>query len=105
VLDWNARDLPKAHRRVTLVQDLLSVRRREIVPRLAGARFGDAAVEGNGLLSAHWRMGDGASLQLLANLSDRIINFRTKMPGTKIWGGDLSDAISPWAVHWHIGQR
>ena len=34
VLDWNARDLPKAHRRLTLVRDLLSIRRREIVPRL-----------------------------------------------------------------------
>jgi maltooligosyltrehalose trehalohydrolase len=105
VLEWNARDLPKAHRRLTLVRDLLSIRRREIVPRLTGARFGDAAVEGEGLLSAHWRMGDGTSLQLLANLSDQGINFQTKTTGTKIWGGDLSDVISPWAVHWHIGQR
>jgi malto-oligosyltrehalose trehalohydrolase len=105
VLDWNARDLPKAHRRLALVRDLLSIRRREIVPRLAGARFGDASVEGNGLLSAHWRMGDGMLLHLLANLSDLVVNFHTAMTGTKIWGGDLSDVISPWAVHWHIGQR
>jgi maltooligosyltrehalose trehalohydrolase len=105
VLDWNARDLPKAHRRLILVRNLLSVRRREIVPRLAGARFGDAAVEGDSLLSAGWRMGDGTSLQLWANLSNQIINFHTKMTGTKIWGSDLSDVISPWAVHWHIGQR
>ena len=42
VLDWNARELPKAHPRLTLVRDLLSVRRREIVPRLTGAQFGDA---------------------------------------------------------------
>jgi malto-oligosyltrehalose trehalohydrolase len=105
VLDWNAHDLPKPHRRVALVQDLLSVRHREIVPRLPRARFGDASVEGDGPLSARWRMGDGALLHLLANLSDRAINFQTKMTGTKIWGGDLSDVISPWAVHWHIGQR
>jgi maltooligosyltrehalose trehalohydrolase len=105
VLDWNVRDLPKAHRRLTLVRDLLSVRRREIVPRLAGARFGDASLEDRGLLSAHWRMGDGTLLHLLANLSDQITSFQTKKTGTKIWGGDLSDVISPWAVHWHIGQR
>jgi malto-oligosyltrehalose trehalohydrolase len=105
VLDWNARDRPKAHRRLALVRDLLSVRRREIMPQLAGARFGSASVEGNGLLSAHWRMGDGALLHLSANLSHQGINFQTKMTGTKIWGGDLSDVISPWAVHWHIGQR
>jgi maltooligosyltrehalose trehalohydrolase len=90
---------------LVLVRDLLSVRRREIVPRLAGAQFGDASAQDSGLLSAHWRMGDGTSLHLLANLSDQGINFRTKMTGTKIWGSDLSDAIAPWAVHWHIGQR
>jgi maltooligosyltrehalose trehalohydrolase len=105
VLDWNARDLPKAHRRLTMVRDLLSIRRREIVPWLAGARFGDASAEDNGLLSANWRMGDGALLHLLANLSDQVIGFQTQKTGTKIWGGDLSDVISPWAVHWRIGQR
>jgi maltooligosyltrehalose trehalohydrolase len=104
VLDWNAHDLPKSHRRLALVRNLLSVRRGEIVPRLAGAQFGDASVA-DGLLSAHWRMGDGALLHLLANLSSQVINLQTKMTGTKIWGGDLSDVISPWAVHWHIGQR
>jgi maltooligosyltrehalose trehalohydrolase len=97
--------LPKTQRRLGLVRDLLSIRRREIVPRLAGARFGDASVEGNALLSASWRMGDDTSLQLCANFSDQAIDFQTKMTGTKIWGGDLSDVISPWAVHWHIGQR
>ena len=104
-LDWNARDLPKAHRRLALVWNLLLVRHREIVPRLARAQFGDASAEDNGLLSAHWRIGDGTSLHLLANLSHDVINFQTKMTGTKIWGSDLSDVISPWAVHWHIGQR
>jgi maltooligosyltrehalose trehalohydrolase len=105
ILDWNARDLPKSHRRLTLVRDLLSVRRREIMPRLAGARFGDASVEESGLLSAHWRMGDGALLHLSANLSDQAVNSRAETTGTKIWGSDLSDVISPWSVHWHIGQR
>jgi maltooligosyltrehalose trehalohydrolase len=105
VLDWNARGLPKAHRRLTLVRDLLSIRQREIVPRLAGARFGAASATDGGLLSANWRMGDGTLLQLLANPSDRAIDTQTDMPGTKIWGSDLSDVISPWAVHWHIGMR
>ena len=105
VLDWNARDLPNGHRRLTLVRELLSVRSREIVPRLARAQFCDAAAKDNGLLSANWRMGDGASLRLLANLSDQVINFQTEPTGTKIWGGDLSDVVSPWAIHWQIGQR
>lgn len=103
VLDWSGRDQPKARRRLTLVRDLLTIRRREIVPRLEGASFGDASAGDDGVLSASWRMGDGAILRLLANLSDQPVPARTALPGTKIWGGDLSGAISPWAVHWHIG--
>jgi malto-oligosyltrehalose trehalohydrolase len=106
VLDWNGRELPKAHRRLTLVRDLLAIRRREIVPRLAGARFGDASAEDNGMLSAHWRMGDGASLHLFANLSDQVIEHKPdELSGTRIWGDDADDSIAPWSVFWHIGAR
>jgi maltooligosyltrehalose trehalohydrolase len=105
VLNGSARDLPKPYQRLTLVRELLSVRRREIVPRLAGAQFGDASAKDDGLLSAYWRMGDDTSLHLWANLSNQIINVQAEITGTKIWGGDLSDVVSPWAVHWHIGQR
>jgi maltooligosyltrehalose trehalohydrolase len=105
VLDWNGRDLPKARQRLALVRELLSVRRRDIVPRLDGARFGDASAGDNGLLSATWQMGDGTWLCLLANLSDQPIAAQGPMTGTKLWGGDLSGVLSPWSVHWHIGQR
>ena len=71
VLDWNERDEPAAQRRLRRLQELLAIRRREIVPRLAGATFGDAKAAADGLLTAHWRMGDDATLRLLANLSDR----------------------------------
>ena len=104
--DWNARDLPKAHRRLTLVRDLLSVRRQEITPRLAGARFGNASADDDGLLSANWQMGDGASLRLLANLSDRAIaRDKGQVSGAKIWGGDIADSIAPWSVFWRLGAR
>jgi malto-oligosyltrehalose trehalohydrolase len=104
-LDWSSRDAPTGKKRLMLVHELLSLRRRTIVSRLAGARFGDAFAEDNGLLTANWHMGDGATLQLLANLSDREIgDNKRQVIGTKIWGGDLSDVIAPWAVYWHIGQ-
>jgi malto-oligosyltrehalose trehalohydrolase len=104
VPDWNGRELPKANRRLTLVRDLLAIRRREIVPRLTGTRFGDASAEDNGMLSAHWRMGDSASLRLLANLSDQAHKMGA-LSGTRIWGGDAGDSIPPWSVFWHIGAR
>jgi len=104
VLDWNERDEPATQRRLTRVQALLAMRGREIVPRLAGAAFGEAKAECDGLLTAHWRMGDGATLRLLANLSDReTTNTSSEFRGTLIWGSELGDSVPPWSVHWRIG--
>ncbi|QIG94007.1 malto-oligosyltrehalose trehalohydrolase [Bradyrhizobium sp. 6(2017)] len=102
VLDWAALGHDPARARLTLVRDLLAVRRREITPRLAGARFGDASVAGD-LLTAHWQMGDGRTLRLTANLSDRAITGVPEPKGTAIWGGALSSDLPGWAVRWHIG--
>ena len=103
-LDWKERDEPTAQRRLMRVQDLLAVRRREIVPRLDGAAFGKARAAANGLLTADWCMGDGATLRLLANLSDReVANPGSDFRGTLIWGCELGDSVSPWSVHWRIG--
>src|SRR6202035_677768 len=41
ILDWESRHQSPGQERLALVQRLLSIRRREITPRLAGARFGD----------------------------------------------------------------
>jgi maltooligosyltrehalose trehalohydrolase len=104
VLDWNERGEPVAQRRQATVQQMLAIRRREIVPRLAGAAFGEASAAGNGQLTAHWRMGDGAMLRLLANLSDREnANTSGEFKGTLIWGNELGLSVPPWSVHWRIG--
>ena len=104
MLDWNERDAPAARKRLTLVRDLLEVRRQQIVPRLAGAAFGEAHAADNRLLTADWRMGDGATLRLLANLSDQAISHAPGAPaGTLIWGSELGDSVPPWTVLWRIG--
>jgi maltooligosyltrehalose trehalohydrolase len=104
VLDWEERDAAAGRKRLALVQDLLAVRRREIIPRLAGAAFGAAHAAGNGLLTARWRMGDGAMLDLTANLSDRDIAQPTgESKGTLIWGNELNESIPPWSVSWRFG--
>ena len=104
VLDWNERDAPAARKRLTLVRDLLKVRRQQIVPRLAGAAFGEAHAAANRLLTADWRMGDGTTLRLLANLSDQAIGHAPDGPaGTLIWGSELGDSVPPWTVLWRIG--
>jgi maltooligosyltrehalose trehalohydrolase len=103
MLDWRGLQEPAARTRLALMRDLLAVRRREITPRLADAAFGEAQVGADGVLMAHWRMGDGATLQLLANLSDRgSTNTPDDFKGTLIWGIELSDSVPPWSVCWRI---
>jgi maltooligosyltrehalose trehalohydrolase len=104
VLDWDERRQTAPQQRLKLVSDLLACRRQEIVPRLAGAAFGQASAGKDGLLTANWRMGDGTTLTLLANLSDHDISHASAGPkGTLIWGSELNDRVPPWSVVWRIG--
>jgi maltooligosyltrehalose trehalohydrolase len=105
VLDWDACNETAGRKRLMLVRELLATRRREIVPRLAGAAFGDAHATDSGLLTAHWRMGDGTTLHLLANLADQAVAHRTGTAGTTIWGGDAGDLLPPWSVFWRLEAR
>lgn len=103
VLDWEARNEPKGRKRLALVRELLAIRRREIVPRLAGAAFGEAHAGDNGLLTARWKMGGGTTLRLFANLSAGEVACKgSKTPGTVIWGDDAGETIPPWSVFWRI---
>lgn len=104
VLNWDECNDAAGQKRLTLVQQLLAIRRHEIMPRLAGARFGEAQAADNGLLTASWRMGDGAMLSLLANLSDRpIVQPNSATRGTPIWGSELNGSLPPWSVFARIG--
>jgi maltooligosyltrehalose trehalohydrolase len=105
-LDWDSRNEPTGKKRLALVQELLATRQREIVPRLAGAVFGEANAADNGLLTANWRMGDGATLRLTANLSEReLADKQTKTAGIPIWGGEASEVLPPWSVFWRLETR
>jgi maltooligosyltrehalose trehalohydrolase len=104
VLDWESRSQPAGERRLALVRDLLGIRRQQIMPRLAGATSGEAHASTTGLLTAGWRMGDGTTLRLLANLSNGDVTREPgEIMGTPIWGGALSESVPPWSVFWRIG--
>jgi malto-oligosyltrehalose trehalohydrolase len=103
VLDWTARDHAPGRTRLALVRELLTIRRREIVPRLAAARFGEAHAADSRLLTANWRMSDATTLSLIANLSERDIPASPQIRGTPIWGSALSESMPAWSVRWHIG--
>jgi maltooligosyltrehalose trehalohydrolase len=103
VPDWAECDQQPGAKRLALVRDLLAIRRREIMPRLAGASFAGAQAAENGRLTAQWRMDDGQLLSLVANLSDREITDPSQTGGTLIWGSALSPSMPAWSVRWHIG--
>lgn len=71
---------------------------------MAGVPFGEAHATAEGLLTANWPMGDGATLALVANLSDRDIS-RPPPPstGTLIWGSELNEGVPRWSVVWRLG--
>jgi maltooligosyltrehalose trehalohydrolase len=103
MLDWESRNAGAGEKRLTLVRRLLAVRRQEIVPRLAGAAFGEAQATENGLLTASWRMGDGARLCLIANLSAaEIANPASDVAGRPIWGAEPTKMIPSWSVFWRV---
>jgi maltooligosyltrehalose trehalohydrolase len=105
VLDWESCETAAGKQRLTLVQQLLAVRRREIAPRLADAAFGAAQADEHGLLTARWRLGDGATLHLRANLSDQAIGQPAETAGTTIWGAETGRSIAPWSVCWRLEAR
>ena len=106
VLDWESRHEPAGRRRLALVQELLAVRRREIVPRLANAAFGEAQAADNGLLTASWRLGDDTRLRLMANLStNKITCHPRETGGIAIWGGEPGEIMMPWSVFWRLEPR
>jgi maltooligosyltrehalose trehalohydrolase len=101
-LDWEASETGAGQQRLKVVSEVLAVRRREIIPRVVGAKPVTAQVTKAGLLSASWQMGDGARLSLTANLSHQEVAVTQPGEGTLIWGRELTGSLPPWTVSWRI---
>jgi malto-oligosyltrehalose trehalohydrolase len=107
-LDW-AESLrpPHAHRLRTL-RELLSIRRREVAPRLAGMAGGTARAEmlGPRAFRVRWRLGDGSGLEVIANFS--AVPFPGIVPGDgrllySTYGG--VGALPAWGVDWFLDDK
>jgi maltooligosyltrehalose trehalohydrolase len=78
---------------------ILAVRHGEIVPRLRGMREGGTwEVRGPQCVSVRWRMGDGATLVLDANLTPQAEAKLAPPDGRMIW----SEGDGPWSVRWSL---
>jgi len=110
-LDWGELTREPHASWFALYRQLLAVRHREILPRLAGTRGETYSVGNQGELCASWRMGDGSRLQLCANLQDVAIKSARRVPGRLLFtthaefGAVLTGSDIPaWNVTWSLEQ-
>jgi maltooligosyltrehalose trehalohydrolase len=111
-LDWNASEGGAHAAFLSFVRELLTVRRRHIVPRLAGMphRAGLYDVRDGRALRVRWDLGGGTRLTLVANLSDLPIDeLGWSTPGRQLYpardsAASLVDALAPWGVCVYLAE-
>jgi maltooligosyltrehalose trehalohydrolase len=103
ILDWYRSDSTSGQAWLSHVRGLLSVRAKEIAPRLSEAAFISADWHGS-VLTASWWVAK-ASLNLIANLTATPAERPQGVsPIRPIWGGTVPETLPPWSVYWDIGE-
>ena len=109
ILDWASLEQARHQRWLALHQQLLALRRQQVIPRLKGMNSAHAVFQPLGLrtLSVTWQLGDGSRLALLANLSNEPSDPFSLPPGIAIYRSEnltagILDAghLPPWSVAW-----
>jgi len=106
-LDWGrAASAPHAEW-LALYGELLRLRQREVVPRLAGLHRNTARVHryGRGGCHATWELGDGSTLALFANLAAEACRELPRPPGEGLLhavGTAGPDGLGPWSAAWYL---
>ncbi len=108
-LDWASLDEPGQAAWLAYYRELLRLRQEFIVPRLRGmaGHVGRFSVLARRALHAAWRLGDGKTLHLVANLSAEAV-AATKPPGETFFStsGSLEESLlRPWEVTWILESR
>ncbi len=107
-LRWDERGDPAHRAWLDEHRQLLGPRMREIVPRIAGVRGADAgfACIGERGLCARWRLDDGTTLALAANLGSRPLErLAARATGRLLFATHDAGAdgiAEPWSVRWTL---
>jgi maltooligosyltrehalose trehalohydrolase len=105
-LDWDEATKGGHAEWARLYRELLSIRHREIIPRLFGVRGNSGRYEvlGDAAVRVRWTLGDGAELTLVANLADRPLGRAVDPSGRLLWanGNITGSSFGPWSVQWTI---
>ena len=116
-LDWGSLEREPHRSWLAFHHELLSLRRREIFPRLAQLRGGEAGYEildTRGLL-VRWRLGDGSRLTLLANLGEAELpvgNIEVDLPTeeplyaepSSLAAARMPNRLPGWSLIWWLQE-
>ena len=106
-LDWASLGDPEHTDWLVYYRELLRLRRQAIVPRLRGMA-GDAGTFETfapACLQVSWRLGDGSTLRLLANLSATPVDAAAP-PGKMLFALEAAGqgVLGPWSVLWTLEE-
>jgi len=112
-LDWSVPERPDHAAWLDYVRDLLRIRHERIVPHLdeIGGNAGSAESLSDTALRVAWALGDGGTLELIANLADQAsdVPLRGAPEGDVLFatpadlpGGLASARLPPWSVLWLV---
>jgi maltooligosyltrehalose trehalohydrolase len=113
-LDWRVPEEPEHGEWLAYVRGLLRLRHERIVPRLGGIKGHAASFEswGEASLRVTWRLDDGSTLVLFANLNDRASEAQGGTEGELLFEARPNlaqelwqDRMPPWAVVWLLSQE
>ena len=97
---------------LALHRELLALRRKAIVPRLAGMKSGGEFSVEDGVLRVRWTLGDGSRLHLLASFAANASKAVTLPPGEALYRSHRfavneagQCALPPWSVMFAREQR
>jgi 1,4-alpha-glucan branching enzyme/maltooligosyltrehalose trehalohydrolase len=111
VLDWQVPGEAPHRDWLALHRELLALRRRELMPRLAGlpARRTHCTVLGSTGLCATWILGDGSEVTVVANLGEAPLTGVSGPAGSLLYanpaarpGQAPADRLPPWSVYWYL---
>lgn len=112
-LDWQVLDRPPHARTLSLHKLLLTLRQKEIAPRLDGMEGGARVARlGSHALRVQWTLGDRSCLELTANLGAVDACGVTPSTGRLLFAiPPLVDneraegRLPPWSVTWHLHEE
>jgi malto-oligosyltrehalose trehalohydrolase len=113
-LDWNSVQQAPHDAQLALYRQVLGIRQREIVPRLAGISGEQAYFQllGKQGLQVNWILGDGTVLTLLGNFSDAPMEGLEPPACDMLYASssELENSLAehrlpPWSVAWFLEVR